>query len=465
MVNAFRGMVFLIGLAVVIGSIMVTLAGDAIITIDSPSDGETVYNNTITVCGGAVGAPGAVVESVTVNGIRASGTAPGDGFASWIAEEIPLQPGPNMITIIVFDNFGNKTTKIIKVIPPTPTTKPYIQPSGDSGAPPTIAHTPTPTGSFLINTTPSGAKVYLDNSYEGITPTTLEDVTVGYHRIKVIKDGYHSETRETQLCAGKTKELNIELTPLTGSIAVFSTPSGASVYLDDEYKKKDTPCLLSEVVVGLHTIKLTKSDCFDKIIPVSVSVDKTLPLHVNLTWCGSLDISSDPPEASVFVDGNYTGETPKNISKVAVGNHSIKLTKFGYDNKIIPVSVSAGEPLPVHENLTGYGSLDISSDPPGASVFVDGNYTGKTPMNISRVAVGNYSIILTKFGYVDLTTRIQVSAGIPTSVSEPLSFTFWGRIINLITNLNGVPWWAVYILVFSAILSIFIAIKKNKKKL
>ena len=453
-----------IGLAVVIGSIISASAGNPELYIDSHEEGETVNSEKIMVYGRVRGTGGASIKSVEVNNELAE-----RDLLKW-SGEVQLYVGSNMISVVATDETGN-TTELTRTVfytapspTPSPTTTRSIPSPGGSGAPSTIpTPTPTPTGSFFINTTPSGAKVYLDNSYKGITPTTLEDVTVGYHRIKVIKKGYHNETKKIRFDAGKTKELNIELTPLTGSIAVFSTPSGASVYLDDEYKKKDTPCLLSEVIVGLHAIKLTKSDCFDKIIPVSVSDGKTLHVHVNLTECGSLDIFSDPPGASVFVDGNYTGETPMNISKVAVGNHSIKLTKFGYDNKIIPVSVSAGEPLPVHKNLTGYGSIDIFSNPPGASVFVDGNYTGKTPMNISRVAVGNYSIRLTKFCYVDLTTRIQVSAGIPTSVSKPLSFTFWGRIINLITNLNGVPWWAVYILVFSAILSIFIALKNKKK--
>jgi archaellum component FlaG (FlaF/FlaG flagellin family) len=453
-----------IGLTVVIGSVICASAGNPGLYIDSHEEGETVNSEKITVYGHVMSTGGASITSVEVNNKPAE-----CDLLKWY-KEVSLYVGSNTITVVATDETGN-TTELTRTVfytapspTPSPTTTPSIPSPGGSRAPsPIPTPTPTPTGSFFINTTPSGAKVYLDDSYKGITPTTLEDVTVGYHRIKVIKDGYHSETQEIYLCAGKTKERNIELTPLTGSIAVFSTPSEASVYLDDEYTK-DTPCLLSEVVVGSHTIMLTKSDCFDKIIPVSVSDGKALHVHVNLTWCGSLDIFSDPPGASVFVDGNYTGETPMNISKVAEGNHSIKLTKFGYDNVTILVSVSAGEPLPVHVNLTGYGSLDISSDPPGASVFVDGNYTGETPMNISRVAVGNYSIRLTKSGYVDLTTRIQVSAGIPTSVSEPLSFTFGGRIINLITNLNGVPWWAVYILVFSAILSIFIALKKNKKK-
>jgi hypothetical protein len=116
MVNVFRWMGFVIGLALVIGCIMVTSAGEAIIIINSPSDGETVNNNTITVSGGAVGTFGAVVESVTVNDVLASGAAEGGGFTSWRAEEIPLQKGPNMITVIATDNFGNETTKTINVI-------------------------------------------------------------------------------------------------------------------------------------------------------------------------------------------------------------------------------------------------------------------------------------------------------------------------------------------------------------
>jgi len=108
---------------------------------------------------------------------------------------------------------------------------------------------------------------------------------------------------------------------------------------------------------------------------------------------------------------------------------------------------------------------------------VDGNYTGKTPMNISKVAVGNYSIKLTKSGYEDVTTRIRVSAGITTSVSESLSISFWIKVIiaviaivivivafferkRLICGLQKagpVPRWAVYILTIAALLSIIIA--------
>jgi predicted ATP-binding protein involved in virulence len=419
-------MIFVIGLAVVIGSIMVTSAGSVMIAIYSPSDGDTVYTDKIAVFGGARGTEGAIVESVTVNGLLA------DGTISW-SKDISLQPGQNKITAVATDNMGQSISKTISVTyiastpSPAPTTPPplptTIQTGGHGPTPaPIPTPIPTPTGSISITTTPSGAEVYLDNSFAGITPITLEDVTVGYHKATVSKEGYHSQTSEIYLSTGKTKELNIELEPITGSIAVSSTPSGASVYLDDVDMNKITPCMLSEVAVGQHTIKLTKSGYSDLIRNVSVSVGRTSHLHENLSAYGSIDISSDPSGADVYLDGNYTGETtPKNISKVVVGDHTIKLTKFGYDDVTRNVSISVGETLHLHENLAGFGSLRIFSYPSEAKVYLDGDYMGKTPLDISKVVEGSHTYKLTKFGYASVEKTIDVSAGESRLVDETLS--------------------------------------------
>ena len=427
MVNAFRRIIFVIGLAVVIGSIMVTSAEDLpIIEIKEPSDGVTVYTDTIKVSGGANrGTDGVVVESVTVKGYLAKGTT------SW-SKDISLQLGQNEITAVATDRSGKcgMDTIYVTYIEPTPTPTNGPSPTTPTQSPPngkadyspavstptpTLAPTPPPTGSISITTIPPGAEVYLDGSFAGNTSITLtlEDVTEGPHRVKVSKDGFcSSKTRIKHLCTGETKELIIKLEPLTGSIVVYSTPSGACVYVDGVAMNAITTCMLSEVVVGSHTIKLTKPDYFDVVKSVSVSDNNITCLHVNLTGCGYINISSNSPGANIYLDGNYTGETPKNISMVVVGNHTIKLTKLGYEDAIIRnVSVSVGRTHPVHVNLTECGYINISSDPPGANVSVDGNYMGKTPKNISTVAQGNHTIKLTKSDYFDVNNFVFVYAG------------------------------------------------------
>ena len=452
MVEIIRWTCFLmvIGLGVVIGSIMVTSAQDPIIiAIDSPSEGETVYSTMITVSGRATVIGEQCIDFVTVNDVQA-------GRDTWSAD-ITLTEGGNDITVVATTDTVQSSSETITVYY-NPQTQPIQPPRYDGATSAIPAPTPTPTVSISITTIPSGANVWLDDSSKGTTPT-LVNVTVGYHEIEVIKEGYdiYSETKKIRRGRGEPQKMIIELKPLTGSIYISSTTSGASVYLDDVYKSDtNTNCTLSEVVVGPHTITLKKSGYFDETRNVSVPADGPTSLHVTLRRCGYINISSNPPGANVYLDGNDTGETtPANISKVTQGNHIIKLTKLHYGDVNRTVSVNFSRTPPVDVNLTGYGSLSIDSDPSGARVYLDGNYTEVTPLYLDKLDEGNHSIRLTKQSYKDVTQEIHVSAGNTISVSVPLSLTCWGIIISdvmpVITAIAAVIAFIefIYIMVFS----------------
>jgi hypothetical protein len=131
-----------IGLAVVIGSIISATAGDPDLYIDyPPNDTTTVYSDTITVYGRVKGTDGAFIKSVTVNNEDAKGD-----LINWNAE-VSLQPGPNPITVVATDNFGNEKTEPITVYYQAPITPPIQLPRYD-GAPSAI---PTPTPSPTVS--------------------------------------------------------------------------------------------------------------------------------------------------------------------------------------------------------------------------------------------------------------------------------------------------------------------------
>jgi hypothetical protein len=124
-------MIFVIGLAVVIGSIMVTSAGyPLILSIESPVSGETVYSKMITVSGTAAAMGGDYIDCVTVNGFPA-------GRDTWSAD-ILLQEGQNRITVVATTDFGNTAIETITVFYKAPT--PTLVPTG----------TPMPTGEYSI---------------------------------------------------------------------------------------------------------------------------------------------------------------------------------------------------------------------------------------------------------------------------------------------------------------------------
>jgi len=61
------------------------------------------------------------------------------------------------------------------------------------------------TGSVIIQSSPLGARVYVDGRYLGKTPLQLEDVPAGYHAIRMTLDGYYDFDSGTTISKGETE--------------------------------------------------------------------------------------------------------------------------------------------------------------------------------------------------------------------------------------------------------------------
>ncbi|MCX6693440.1 MAG: PEGA domain-containing protein [Methanomicrobiales archaeon] len=117
------------------------------------------------------------------------------------------------------------------------------------------------TGSVSVLSSPTGASVILDGTPQGITPTVLYGVPVGRHLVAVSKTGYVPYLRNVTVTKNATASVNAVLKytgPVTGSIWVNSTPTGASVYLNG-VGKGVTPITLSAVRAGVHRVRLQKN--------------------------------------------------------------------------------------------------------------------------------------------------------------------------------------------------------------
>ena len=59
----------------------------------------------------------------------------------------------------------------------------------------------------------------------------------------------------------------------------------------------------------------------------------------------------------------------------------------------------------------GTGSLDVISIPIGADIFIDGNYMGKSNINLTNIVVGTHDVVLKKEGYRDSVSKITIVLG------------------------------------------------------
>jgi len=137
------------------------------------------------------------------------------------------------------------------------------------------------TGSLYVQSSPSGASIYLDGSYKGTTPKTIEGLEVGTYTLKLTKSGYQDKSQTIRIEAGKREDVYLTLEKETGSLYIQSEPSGASIYLDGSYKGT-TPKTIEGLEVGTYSLKLSKSNYNDKSQNITIKAGKRETLNLTL---------------------------------------------------------------------------------------------------------------------------------------------------------------------------------------
>lgn len=136
--------------------------------------------------------------------------------------------------------------------------------------------------SLTIKSNPSGAKLYIDGSYIGTTPETVE-LKEGLHKIVLKKDGYLDLSTDLGVAAGltftKTYSLTKELT--TGTMRIDSNPDGASVKVDGNYVGR-TP-YEGDYKPGTYKVLVYKDGYLDKEGTVIVQLGKVVSCDLKLT--------------------------------------------------------------------------------------------------------------------------------------------------------------------------------------
>jgi hypothetical protein len=297
--------------------------------------------------------------------------------------------------------------------------------------PVTLPATPEPgsgQGYFYIQSIPTGSDLYFDGTFRGETPVSVTVSTTGnpQHTIMITAPGYqtYQQTYTGNPRDGQTITLTATLTPSaqTGNIYVTSNPSGASVTLDRS-QTATTPYTFANIPVGTHEVSVYYSGYQTFYTSVNVNNGQTTNINAVLSpviSSGTLSVSSNPSGAAVYVDNLYRGTTSTTVGNLAPGQHSVRLSKAGYQDWTGTVSISAGaitylNPTLIVDQQPIYGTASITTIPSGANVYANGQYVGQTPSNgplyFTQVVPGTYSVLISKSGYQDYTANVQVQAG------------------------------------------------------
>lgn len=126
------------------------------------------------------------------------------------------------------------------------------------------------------------------------------------------------------------------------------------------------------------------------------------------TLTGKATIQSHPSGANVIIDGKLAGKTPMTLENLPDGPLDYRLKYAGYTEYAGQVNVQGGGPATATAALKALPGLSVKSGPVGATVLLDGQALGVTPLVVSSLKPGKYMVTVRLKGYKDQTVTVTV---------------------------------------------------------
>jgi len=129
---------------------------------------------------------------------------------------------------------------------------------------------------------------------------------------------------------------------------------------------------------------------------------------------GLVALDSSPQGAQIQVDGRADSSwvTPFTVTQLAPGPHTLVISKSGYATETKSLTIAAGSKNTVSVHLNALAAaISVTSDPSGASVFIDGRDSGKLTPSSLALEKGSHSVLVRKPGYLDETMTADVQPG------------------------------------------------------
>jgi formylglycine-generating enzyme required for sulfatase activity len=177
---------------------------------------------------------------------------------------------------------------------------------------------------------PAGASVRVDGAEIGRTPLTV-DLSSGSRAVAVSLAGHRPAGRTIEVVAERPLAVPIfRLDPLPGRLRLASDPVGAAVRVDGEFRG-ETPLEIDVTPRQQHAVRLTKAghDAAETSVELDLGEERAVSL-VLPARLGEVQVTAEPPDAEVLVDGEVRGRAGQTL-KLTAAAHEIEVRRSGYE--------------------------------------------------------------------------------------------------------------------------------------
>ncbi len=211
----------------------------------------------------------------------------------------------------------------------------------------------------------------------------------------------------------------VDLSDVADPLAIFQ-PEGGAQRADARVaparaRSAPTPLVIGGTAIAAVAIALVMAWSVRGRVTVDAAAKSAPP-------AGRAVLRSRPSGATVLVDGVARGVTPLEID-LAVGKHDV-LLRSDTGERALALTVENAtrlvEDVDMPAAAVTVAEVDVTSEPSGARVLLDGKAAGATPLKLRDVAAGRHDISVAQ-GSTTIHRAVDVAAGATASVFVSLA--------------------------------------------
>ena len=233
----------------------------------------------------------------------------------------------------------------------------------------------------------------------------------GEYEISILNEGYVSVNKGNLIIDdNESQDRMFVLSRLPGKVVFIMTPDvDFKLYVDDSEVSKTTPETL--VSAGNRMIELR----FDRYFPIEKEIFvkgkgeiQEYSFDLDPAWA-DVSISTEPDGVSIFNGDERLGNTPSTVQLIQ-GKNTLSLRKSGYKDYEIELDVIAQDSISLDSLMLSRLDvpLKIMTQPESASININDEYRGLTPMEIMLEPLVEHTILISKPGYKDINNQVSL---------------------------------------------------------
>lgn len=179
------------------------------------------------------------------------------------------------------------------------------------------------------------AQIFLDRRLLG-TREWRGPLKAGRYEVECRMEKHKSTFKTITVIADNAQDILLESPkPITGALAITSTPLNAEIRIDGQVVGT-TPMTVRELLIGQHTVELSLKNHKSEQREFEIIEGKTYELSIPLSDMANMTINTQPTGASLYLNGVSKGITPYS-EVLPSGDYDVKLVHkkyVVYDEKV-----------------------------------------------------------------------------------------------------------------------------------